>query len=353
MDFASRLPDYLVPFFSISSPTDAPANPDSFPNSRYYKTDPKDFCLVITFIAIMAILRDALRLGVFEPFVKWKLSRDLRLKRKQQNGTTRVVSNGNGHSHTAFTKAERRKMRHSVFRFAEQGWPIVYYPLQWAFGLYIHNNLPTKLLDPVDVWANYPHIPLAAPIKIYYLSQLAFYVHQVLILNAEARRKDHYQMMTHHVITIFLVWGSYYYNLTRNGCLIMMLMDLCDIFLPLAKMLRYLELPQIFPDITFGAFMVSWFITRHVLFIIAIKSAFLDMPRVTNFGWDPSRGYYLTKGSHYMFIMCLLALEVLQIIWFGMICRVAWRVISGESASDVRSDEEGENDDTDDIDKEE
>lgn len=159
------------------------------------------------------------------------------------------------------------------------------------------------------------------------------------------------------------------------------------ILLQLAKMLRYLELPQIYPDITFGTFMVSWFITRHVLFMIAIRSTIFDMPRVTNYGWDPSRGYYLTKGSHSMFIICLLALEVsapytsdrwennilqvIQIIWFGMICRVAWRVISGESASDVRSDEEGcerlsfppvvfcsqishrENDDTDDIGKEE
>lgn len=88
------------------------------------------------------------------------------------------------------------------------------------------------MLDPVDAWIGYPHVALAAPVKIYYLTQLAFYLHQMLILNAEARRKDHVQMMTHHVITVFLMWASYYYNLTRIGCLIMLLMDLCDIFLP-------------------------------------------------------------------------------------------------------------------------
>lgn len=136
--------------------------------------------------------------------------------------------------------------------------------------------------------------------------------------------------MAHHVITIFLVWTSYYYNLTRIGCLIMMLMDFCDILLcvgplrfwqkllthlnfdsQLAKMLRYLELPQILPDLTFGIFLVSWLITRHILFYFAIKSTILDMPRVAHFGqWDPARGYYLTKGSHYMFSICLIALEV-------------------------------------------
>ncbi|KAJ4466545.1 TLC domain-containing protein [Lentinula aciculospora] len=347
MDISQRLSEYLLPFFSLSSPTSAPTNSDSFPNSQHYKTDPKDLCLVITIIAVYAVLRDALRLGVFEPFARWKLTRDLLFERKQHagksNGNARVSSNGNGHSNpvVVFTKAERRKVHRSVLRFAEQGWSVVYYTLQWGFGLYIYKNLPTKVLDPVDAWIGYPHIALAAPVKIYYLSQLAFYLHQMLILNAEARRKDHVQMMTHHVITVFLMWASYYYNLTRIGCLIMLLMDLCDIFLPLAKMLRYLNLPQIYPDFTFGTFMVTWFVTRHVLFPIAIQSTIFDMARLLPFDWDPERGHYHTRGSHAMFCICLLALEVIQMIWFAMIVRVAWRVATGKGATDVRSDEEG------------
>lgn len=34
--------------------------------------------------------------------------------------------------------------------------------------------------------------------------------------------------------------------------------------------------------------------------------------------------------------------KVIQIIWFGMICRVAYRVVTGHGASDDRSDEENE-----------
>lgn len=29
----------------------------------------------------------------------------------------------------------------------------------------------------------------------------------------------------------------------------------------------------------------------------------------------------------------------MQIVWFGTICRVAWRVVRGENAADERSDE--------------
>lgn len=106
---------------------------------------------------------------------------------------------------------------------------------------YIHYNLPTAPFRPTKLWLGYPHIPLAGPLKIYYLTQTSFYLHQILILNAEARRKDHVQMMTHHVITIALMVTSYFHNWTRVGCLIMVLMDWCDIFLPVSEMLYILR----------------------------------------------------------------------------------------------------------------
>ncbi|KAL0577721.1 Sphingosine N-acyltransferase lag1 [Marasmius crinis-equi] len=343
---------YLVPFFTLCYPTDPPKNPDSFPNSQYYKTGLKDLCMIVTIIAVMAVLRDVFRLCVFEPFARWKLYRDLRQNRvtKKMNGNGHANGNGhqNGNGHKGHnghvagpTKKERRKIERSVLRFAEQGWPVIYYPLQLAFGVYVNRELPTKLFDPTHLWINYPHFPLAAPVKFYYLTQTAFYAHQMLILNAEAPRKDHVQMMTHHVITVFLMGGSYYFNFTRIGCLIMVLMDWCDIFLPLAKMLRYLALPAIYPDATFGFWLVSWIVTRHVLFAIPIYSALFDVPRLLTFQWVPEKGIYLSKYSHTVFCLCLLAIEVMQIIWCTMIVRIAWRVLfSGEAASDDRSEDE-------------
>lgn len=42
--------------------------------------------------------------------------------------------------------------------------------------------------------------------------------------------------MTHHIITVILMWTSYFTNFTRIGALIMVLMDWCDIFLPVGDM---------------------------------------------------------------------------------------------------------------------
>ena len=252
------LPSFLVPFFTLSYPVSAPTAPDSFHDSTYYRTGLLDVCIVITFIAVMAVLRDATRLGLMVPFARWKLSRDLGLlKDSKFNGKPTATANGNGHAghgngSSTHTLKEARKMHRKVIRFAEQGWSVICYTITWTFGLvclfpfliakknhahspqYIHRNLPTEIFAPSALWLNYPHIPLAAPVKFYYLLQVASYLHQVLILNAEARRKDHIQMMTHHVITIALIGASYYTNFIRVGCLTLVLMDWCDILLPVS-----------------------------------------------------------------------------------------------------------------------
>jgi acyl-CoA-dependent ceramide synthase len=142
------LPSYLEPFISLSYPTNTPKDPDSFPHAPYYNTGRRDLCFIITCIVVMAVLRDTLRLGVFEPFARWKLSRDLKLRKKQKslravaNGTAnnqaKRVSSGNGHAANGSlhpSAHELRQVHRSVLRFAEQGWSVVYYTLQWSLGL--------------------------------------------------------------------------------------------------------------------------------------------------------------------------------------------------------------------------
>ena len=67
--------------------------------------------------------------------------------------------------------------------------------------------------------------------KGYMLLQLAFWLQQVLVINIEERRKDHWQMLTHHFITIPLIYCSYRYGYTPVGNVILVLMDVSDLFL--------------------------------------------------------------------------------------------------------------------------
>jgi len=316
-----------------------------------------DLFIIVSFVAVMAVLRDVARLYFFEPLARRQLTKNL--KRKKQHAREAkgkgTYSNGhaNGHSVKAeeefrLTRSEERQMNRSVVRFAEQGWAFVYYTIQCAFGIYVHYQLPTKLLNPKEgIWSNYPNIPLPGPIKFYYLNETAFYLHGLFILNAEARRKDHWQMMTHHVVAVALMFLSYSLNITRVGCLIMVLMDWCDVVLPLAKMFKYLE-NRITCDSLFGLFMVSWFVTRHVLFIRLIHSTMYDLPRKISLGWEPKQGRFMTQNVHYSFVVLLVVLQILQLVWFTMVIKVAYKVLIGQGAEDVRTDDED-----DEIDEEE
>jgi acyl-CoA-dependent ceramide synthase len=66
------------------------------------------------------------------------------------------------------------------------------------------------------------------------LSQWAFWIQQLLVINIEERRKDHWQMLTHHLLTIGLLYTSYTLHLTRVANLVLILMDVVDIFFPVS-----------------------------------------------------------------------------------------------------------------------
>jgi acyl-CoA-dependent ceramide synthase len=151
----NRLPSFLVPFVSLSYSVDPPHNLDSFPNSSYYDIGYLDVCLIVTLIAIMAILRDAARILLFEPFANWKLTREWRRRQALKSGSAtpdskannvvgvktngKTVTIGSAEKLMADRPAEHspeaRRIRHAVIRFAEQGWQAVYYLCQWSLGI--------------------------------------------------------------------------------------------------------------------------------------------------------------------------------------------------------------------------
>ena len=87
----------------------------------------------------------------------------------------------------------------------------------------------------------------------------------------------------------------------------------------LAKTFRYLSL-SFLCDATFTWFLLSWFVTRHVLFMLVIKSAYLDSYKFMPFDWDPAHEYYFTKEVLTAFIALMVALQV-SALFFAMVDR--------------------------------
>lgn len=227
-------------------------------------------------------------------------------------------------------------------RFSEQSWSFVYYSVSFIFGAYLYYNSP-YWLDVDAVYENWPNHEFSGLFKKYYLVSIAFWMQQIFVLNIEEKRKDHFQMFSHHIITCLLTIGSYYYYFFRIGHLILMIMDSVDIILSGAKLLKYSGFNNAC-DIMFLLFLTSWLILRHGVYnylfyytwfkarsVMTDSSCYSDV--IQKRCWTPT--------IMNTFVGLLGGLQLITIVWMYLIAKVAYKVIGGRGgAEDVRSDDE-------------
>jgi len=268
------------------------------------------------------------------------------------------------------------KERKPKVRFAEQAWIVMYNTLSFSIGMYTMYT-SDYWLDLRALWRNWPIREMDSLEKWYYLVQFGFWLQQIVVVNIEERRKDHWQMFSHHIITCMLIFLSYGYHQYRVGTLILCLMDIVDIIFSCAKLLKYLHF-DFACDVAFGVFMVTWFVARHVMYMWVVYSIYAHTPEEIQFGcyrgsvhnlegplptpndWDhllqPFRDPVgLVCWNHnikWTFIGMLLALQSIMVLWFTMIVKVAYKVLSGQGAEDSRSDDEDDEEEEEEYDRE-
>lgn len=91
------------------------------------------------------------------------------------------------------------------------------------------------------VWYDWPNREIGGLLKWYILVQFGFWIQQIMVINIEKRRKDHWQMFTHHIVTCILLFTSYGYHQTKVANLILCLMDVVDILLPVSTPLSLIS----------------------------------------------------------------------------------------------------------------
>lgn len=180
--------------------------------STLYGEGSKDAQLILTFIVLLTAFRAFMLDYVLTPFAS-----QLGIKRTKQK-----------------------------IRFAEQSYMLLYYSVYWVWGVWLFVGATPEALPAADghissierllisLWTGFPRLYLHAGLKIYYLSQLAFWAQQILVVHLEERRKDHMQMLTHHIVTVALLSTSYGYRQWRVGNAVLVVMDIVDLILPVS-----------------------------------------------------------------------------------------------------------------------
>ncbi|KAK7061805.1 TLC domain-containing protein [Favolaschia claudopus] len=230
-------------------------------------------------------------------------------------------------------------------RFGEQGYAVVYFGITGAWGLRIMSRLPTWWYRTEYFWIDYPHWDMNPELKRYYLMQMAYWCQQliVLVLGLEKPRKDYYELIAHHIVTLWLVGWSYLVNMTLIGQAVYMSMDIPDMALAFSKLLNYLQMDRA-KVVSFTIFVFVWSYFRHYLNLVILWSVWTQYDLIPQFArrWVWSEGVYLVPWMKYQIFIPILLLQFINLFWYFLILRILVRTILTAETDDDRSDDEGD-----------
>ncbi|MCO5553218.1 hypothetical protein L7F22_006739 [Adiantum nelumboides] len=190
-----------------------------------YQKGYKDALFLIFYVIVFSCLRQTTTLYFFKPFAAWW---GIKNERKRE-------------------------------RFMEQGYAFLYWGSAGLFGLYVMAFQDNWWMDFEHLWIKYPHWQMRVELKLYYLLHFSYWMQQalVMLLRLEAPRKDYYELIAHHLVTLWLIGWSYLVNLTMIGTTVFVCMDIPDAWLALAKGFNYLGLDSL-ATCTFALLMFIW-----------------------------------------------------------------------------------------------
>ena len=229
--------------------------------------------------------------------------------------------------------AVKEKTEINFVRFTESIVKILYYGGAWLLTLSVLWDKPyfwdmTKLLEKSTLWSL--HI-IPEDVKFVYHIQLGWYIQSLFShYTLDTKKEDDLVMVFHHILTIVLMVTSIKVGYFEYALLVWFSMDICDVFLEFVRALRLCASSSDFIEtLVFLPLPISWVLFRIVFYWKHILvNTLLYSP--TYFGWALIRLYY-------PFNTMLIILLLLNLYWFFLIMRIAYRkVILGKTLEDTR-----------------
>lgn len=189
-------------FLSYPLPTNDPLIPTWARNDTnvptYHGKGKADFAFVAFYVVVLSFIREFLMLRLLRP-VAWKCG--LRSRSRQS-------------------------------RFMEQTYTAIYFSVFGPFGLYVMSRTPVWYFNTAGMYESFPHRSHEALFKAYYLLQASYWAQQaiVLLLQLEKPRKDFRELVAHHILTLALIFLSYYFHFTYLGIAVYITHDISDFF---------------------------------------------------------------------------------------------------------------------------
>ena len=157
-------------------------------------------------------------------------------------------------------------------KFREAAWRALLYTVAcaWAILSVLNTEDHEWLYDSSHFWVAWPNHVTTPEMASVYAVYIGFYVHHSIFLVLDTRSSDFLALAAHHAITLTVTLFSWVMHFTRIGCFVMVLHDVSDIFLEIAKCFNYSqkEHPRLSvgADVSFIIFALSFFFLRLLVF---------------------------------------------------------------------------------------
>jgi acyl-CoA-dependent ceramide synthase len=256
--------------------------------------------------------------------------------------------------------------RGKQYCFMEQVYTAIYFSFIGSAGLYVMSGTPVWYFNTHGMYDFFPHKTHLAIFKFYYLFQAAYWSQQaiVMLLGLEKPRKDFYELVAHHIITLTLISLSYRFHFTYIGLVVYITHDISDFFLAasyigflsipyalrelsrvvlmkcmqLSKSLHYIGCPVV--ELYFGTSIVSWIYFRHYQNLRLIYSLCTEFETVGTYELNWETQQYKCTLSFVIALGLLFMLQSINIFWLYCLLRSAYRFLVHNIVKDDRSEVE-------------
>eukprot|EP00899_Mesostigma_viride_P026599 jgi/Mesvir1/7123/Mv09225-RA.1 len=235
---------------------------------------------------------------------------------------------------------KKTKMTKDLLKCKESCWKLTYYSFTMSWGIFASINEPW-FWDTDYYWRGFflHEQFLKFKLQLLYFCQLGYYCFGIIdVLYFETKRSDRWVMLMHHLVTSALIFLSYVVGYYRIGSIVMLLHDVCDVFMEASKVLHYAKL-EAAVNVTFPAFAIVWVLTRLTYYPFwVIHSALLEswhyvLHSTMRGQWLPP--YWLEFNT------LLILLLLMNIYWFVLIIKMAVRQVrdKGRVKDDIREED--------------
>ncbi|OHF02080.1 TLC domain-containing protein [Colletotrichum orchidophilum] len=232
------------------------------------------------------------------------------------------------------------RSRGKQLRFMEQAYTAVYFGILGPFGLYVMSRTPVWYFNTTGMYETFPHKTHEAVVKFYYLLEGAYWAQQalVMLLGLEKPRKDYYELVAHHCVTLALIGLSYRFHFTYMGIAVYLTHDISDFCMALSKTFNYIDHPITGPWYCLS--LASWIYLRHFINLKILWSILTEFSTVGPYELNWETQQYKCTLSQVITFGLLGLLQSLNLFWLFFLLRIGYRYVFQGVEQDVRSEAE-------------